>query len=441
MLAHEAGISARQNEMLDIINRSGEHLLGMVDDVLSLSRIEAGRVELKQEAFDIRQMLQDIGRIFKSRAEGKGLRFSLDLDANLAPWLQGDASKLRQVMINLLGNAVKFTQKGDVWLRAGSQLVPQDPSRAMLQIEIEDTGPGIPSDQLDRVFESFVQGERDPSGKEGTGLGLTISKSLVEMMGGEMTLESEVGRGTLFRVNIPLQLAETGATAPGEVPAAQVVALQAGQPDWRILIVDNNLENRLLLTNLLIPVGFTVREAEDGREAIARFQDWHPHFIWMDMRMPVKDGYTATKEIRALPGGEAVRIVAVTASALEEQHDEILASGCDELVRKPFRDHEIFEAMAGLLGVEYIYKETGEEPAQMQEIQLTAEMLAELPPELRQALDETTLALDREATLEVIERIEKHAPETAEGLRALMDSFQTAHIRALLEESGSQNGS
>jgi len=137
MLAHEAGISARQNEMLDIINRSGEHLLGMVDDVLSLSRIEAGRVELKQEAFDIRQMLQDIGRIFKSRAEGKGLRFSLDLDANLAPWLQGDASKLRQVMINLLGNAVKFTQKGDVWLRAGSQLVPQDPSRAMLQIEID----------------------------------------------------------------------------------------------------------------------------------------------------------------------------------------------------------------------------------------------------------------------------------------------------------------
>ena len=184
-----------------------------------------------------------------------------------------------------------------------------------------------------------------------------------------------------------------------------------------------------------------MQEAEDGREAIALFQDWHPHFIWMDMRMPVMDGYTAAKEIRALPGGEAVRIVAVTASALEEQHDEILASGCDDLVRKPFRDHEIFEAMAGLLGVEYIYKEAGEEPAQMQEMQLTAEMLAELPPELRQALDETTLALDREASLEVIERIAKHAPETADSLRALMDNFQTAHIRALLKETENQNGS
>jgi len=439
LLVRDPGVSTEQNEMLDIINRSGEHLLGMVNDVLSLSRIEAGRLELKQEDFNIRQMLLDIGRIFKSRAEGKGLRFNLDLDTDLAPWLQGDAGKLRQVLINLLGNAIKFTREGQVWLQAREQPAEGDPSRVVLQLEVGDTGSGISKDQLDRVFESFVQGEHATNGEGGSGLGLTISKSLVEMMGGEITVESEAGQGTLFKVNIPLQLAEPVA-APIKAPVAEVVKLQTSQQEWRILVVDDNLENRLLLTNLLTLVGFTVREADDGQQALALFQDWSPHFIWMDMRMPVMDGYQATKEIRTLPGGEAVRIVAVTASAMEEQQDEILACGCDELVRKPFRDHEIFEAMARLLGIEYVYKEAGEELAQTQEVELTAEMLVELTPELRQALDETTLLLDQESTLEVINRIAEHAPNTARGLQKLVQDYQTGRIRDLLEEVEDNNG-
>jgi signal transduction histidine kinase/CheY-like chemotaxis protein len=439
MLARDPGISRQQTELLDIINRSGEHLLGMVEDVLSLSRIEAGRIELKEEPYNPTQLLQEIGQIFTARATGKNLKFNLELDSELATWLQGDAGKLRQVLINLLNNAVKFTQEGDIRLGAGSAPISQVPHRVMLQLEVGDTGPGIPSDQLERVFEAFVQVEGAPNGEGGTGLGLTISKSLVEMMGGEISVESELGRGTLFRVNVPMQLAEAGATAPDKAAMAEIIGLQSGQPEWRILVVDDNLENRLLLTNLLTPVGFMVQEAEDGQQAISEFQAWRPHLIWMDMRMPVMDGYAATKKIRGLPGGEAVRIIAVTASVLEEQREEILACGCDDLVYKPFRDQEIFESMADQLGAKYIYKQEDEQLAQAPEVDLTVEMLAELSPEQLQVLDEATLALNWEATLEVIDNIETNAPHTARGLRTLVQNFKMGHIRELLDELEHKN--
>jgi CheY-like chemotaxis protein len=221
---------------------------------------------------------------------------------------------------------------------------------------------------------------------------------------------------------------------PSKAPVAEAIGLQADQPEWRLLVVDDNLENRVLLTTLLTNIGCNVREAKNGEEAIAIFQEWDPHFIWMDIRMPVMDGFAATRKIRSLTGGEAVKIVAVTASVLEERHDEILACGCDEVVRKPFKDHEIFESMARLLGVKYLYQDRGAETAQKPGIDLTAEMLAGLPPELLQELRETTLVLNMEAILEVIERIAEHAPDTAEPLRALVQNFQIDRIRELLGE-------
>jgi CheY-like chemotaxis protein len=238
-----------------------------------------------------------------------------------------------------------------------------------------------------------------------------------------------------------MQLAEAGVAAPGEARLPGVVGLREGQPAWRILVVDDNLENRSLLSTLLSRVGFTVQQAKDGKEAIAVFEDWSPHLIWMDMRMPVMDGYEATRRIRALPGGDAVKIAAVTASAFEEQREEILASGCDDMVRKPFREHKIFETMAQHLDVEYVYEQAaGEEPERAPRVHLTAEMLANLPPELRKELEETTLALNREATLQVIGRIEEQAPDTARGLRLLVEEFQMGRIRKLLEETEEGDG-
>jgi CheY-like chemotaxis protein len=309
-----------------------------------------------------------------------------------------------------------------------------DPDVVMLQFEVQDTGPGIPQDRLDEIFESFVRLDHAQKVEGGTGLGLAISKSLVDMMNGKITVASKPDQGSLFKIKIPFQMAETGTAIPSEAPVAEIIGLQADQPEWRLMVVDDNVENRKLLTTMLTNIGCHVKEAQNGEEAIAIFQEWHPHFIWMDMRMPVMDGFAATRKIRTLPEGVAVKIVAVTASVLKERHDEILACGCDEVVRKPFKDHEIFETMTRQLGVKYIYEDRVAEAVQRQGINLTAEMLAELPPEQLQALWKTSLSLDRQAISAVIDRIEPLVPDTAKGLRTLLDEFQMGRIRELLED-------
>jgi signal transduction histidine kinase/ligand-binding sensor domain-containing protein/DNA-binding NarL/FixJ family response regulator len=435
MLARESDATADQQDKLTIINRSGEHLLSMINDVLDLSKIEAGRVELNEEVFDLHRMLEGLGKMFELRTKEKRLRFSLDRDAELARYFRGDIGKLRQILNNLLSNAVKNTEKGTISLRARSIPVPNDPAMVIVQLEVEDSGLGIPPELQEGIFESFYQGKQSPfSQKEGAGLGLSISKSFVEMMDGAINVNSTVGKGSLFRVEVPLALAKTAEVVIIHTAGPAVRGLKPDQPACRILVVEDNLENRLLLSNLLISVGFEIREAENGEEAIELFHQWQPHFIWMDIRMPVMDGYEATAKIRTLPGGGAVKIVAITASVFNEQRQDILAAGCDDVVNKPYKDYEIFQTMARLLDIEYLYEDTGEEATQKEEINLSSEMLAELPPELLQELRETTLALNREAALEVIAHIADQAPEVAAGLKELVDNYQMVELHDLLED-------
>ena len=435
VMTRDSELDRENQERLDIINRSGEHLLDMIDDILHLSKIEAGRVELKNEVIELTKIVQDVAQMMKSPAEGKGLSFNLELDPEIPPYVLGDDGKLRQVLINLLGNAVKFTETGAVWLHVRSQPKADDPDRVMLQFEVQDTGPGIPQDKKDEAFEAFIQISHSQKTKGGTGLGLAITKTLVEIMNGEILLDSEPGQGTMVKVSIPCHLSDAVTAPPINEPAIDVVGLQADQPEWRILVVDDNPENRMLLTTLLTNIGCHVKEAQNGEEAIAIFEEWNPHFIWMDIRMPVLDGFEATRIIRTLPGGGAVRIVAVTASVLEERHEEILACGCDEVVRKPYKDQEIFDSMARQLGVKYIYKERGAEALRKPGINLTTEILAELPPDLLQDLRDTTLVLNIEDALEVIARIAENAPEVAAGLKELVDSYRMVELRDLLGEA------
>ena len=435
MMVREPDTTADQQEKLGIINLSGEHLLAMINDVLDLSKIEAGRVELATEAFDLGMRLEDISKIFELRAKNVGLDFELIIDAELVRYVRTDSGKLRQILTNLLSNAVKFTAQGTISLRARSEPISGDPSMVKLQLEVEDSGCGISPELMGHIFEPFYQVSKSHTSFKGTGLGLAISKSFVEMMDGKISVDSTPGKGSLFRVELPLSLAEAAEVVDAGSPERNVLGPAPGQPVWRILVVEDNLENRLLLRTLLHKAGFEVREAENGAEAIDLFQQWQPHLIWMDMRMPVMDGYKATAKIRSLPDGHRVKIVAITASAFREQRQGILAAGCDEVVHKPFKDNEIFETMARLLDIKYLYKDMGAEAPHEQSINLTAEMLTELPGELLLELREATLTLDQGAIFAIIERVEPLAPDTARGLQACMDNLQLGLISDLLGEN------
>ena len=434
MLSRDVEITGSKKEKITIINHSGEHLLEMINDVLDLSKIEAGRVELEPQAFDLLRMLQDIGLMFEARAENAGLHFYLDLDSSLAQYITSDVNKLRQILFNLLGNAVKFTTQGSITLRTSTEPIKGDSSMLALKLEVKDTGTGIEPELMERIFEPFVQAKRFKTNTKGTGLGLAISKSFVELLSGDISAESEIGKGSVFHVSIPVALAKAAEVVDVKAIRPIVLGLELGQPAWRILVVEDSAENRLLLSSILHQAGFETREAENGEEAVTMFQEWQPHFIWMDMRMPVMDGYEATSTIRELPGGDAVKIVAITASAFKEQRQNILAAGCDDVVHKPVQSHEIFESMSQQLGARYIYEEQSR-TSLAESVNVTAEMVAGLPAYLREALRQPAQYLDASATNQVVERIRSKHPETAEGLQLLVEEFSFDQIMKLLNES------
>jgi two-component system sensor histidine kinase/response regulator len=433
MMGHDATATPSQKEKLAVIIKSGEHLLAMINDILDLSKIEAGRIELEENPFDLAALLEEISVMIQSRSREKGLSFVLKTAAVGFPYVSADAGKLRQILINLLGNAVKFTDEGGIIFRAATESLPESPERCQIVAEVEDTGPGIPIDRQKEIFEPFVQ-DRVFTTQTGTGLGLSICKNLADLMDGSIEVESEPGKGTLFRVRLPAGIVEAADISAPKVIKPRVIGLAPGQKTRRILIADDHAENRLLLKTLLEGIGFSAVEAENGKEALEAVRKETPDFVWMDMRMPVMDGYEAVRRIRQLPKGDELPVVALTASVFSNQRPQILEAGCDDMVFKPYKEHEIFEAMARFLGVEYVYEEPAEAPKN--DVELTAAMLAELPPELLQDLDRTTLIAGRDEILKLIERIREHAPDAAESLHVLVQNFEVERIRELLSELG-----
>ncbi|HZX31605.1 MAG TPA: ATP-binding protein [Rhodocyclaceae bacterium] len=416
---------------LDIINRSGEHLLSLINDVLEMAKIEAGRVQLEHQPFDLGALVRDVTDMMEVRARAKGLRLLIDQTSDFPRYIVGDESRLRQVLINLVGNAVKFTTEGGVTVRLGTR----QNRYSHLIIEVEDTGPGIAPEDQQRIFEPFIQlGEHRDS--KGTGLGLTITRQFVELMGGKVHLHSTPGSGSLFRVDLPLTAFEDG-ELPMAKPLGQgdIVGLAPGQPEYRILIVEDQLENQLLLARLMESVGFQVRVAENGKQGIEMFQEWHPHFIWMDRKMPLMDGLEATRLIRALPGGKEVKIVAVTASAFQEQREEMLEGGMDGFVRKPYRFAEIYDCLEQLLGVSYI-REAPPEPSRPKA--LAPEMFAPLPLPLLDELRGALESLETERISLAIEAVGKHDVALKKTLAAYVERFDYPAILKAMQSSRSE---
>lgn len=410
LMSRDSKITSTQQESLDIINRSGEHLLNLINDVLEMSKIEAGKITLHNEFFDLHLHLQTIQQMCQIKAQAKGLWFRFQLADNLPQYIVADARKLKQLLINLLSNAVKFTQSGGVTVRAFPCPSSPSPSHlAELCFEIADTGKGIASEELDKLFDPFVQTASGIQSQGGTGLGLAISRQFVELMGGTIQATSILGAGSTFTFNIQVELVDSDSSGVEVLaPTNQVQQLAPGQPDYRIAVVDDQDNNRLVLVRILQSVGFKPRTANNGREAIALWQEWQPDLIWMDMRMPIMDGYAATKRIKQQSDLKQTKIIAITASAFEEQRAKMLIAGCDDFVAKPFIEEIIFERLTQHLGVKFISqtKDLNQRIKPNKSTQVpVAKDLAALCPTLITSLHQAAIAVDAEQIKQLITQI------------------------------------
>jgi signal transduction histidine kinase/DNA-binding response OmpR family regulator len=473
LLTNKGFATTQQNEYLNIINRSGEHLLTLINDVLEMSKIEAGRITLNENDFELESLLSWLKQMFKLKAESKGLQLNFDLASDLPQYIRTDESKLRQVLVNLLSNAIKFTSNGSVTLRVKSEdlgtgrlgdfaqcitpsprhpvtpsprhlVTPSPPHPHTLIFEVEDTGSGIAKSELENLFKPFVQTESGRHSQEGTGLGLPISQKFIQLMGGDITVNSKLGEGSLFKFDIQTSPIEAIELQVKE-PSRQVIGLETGEPDYRILIVEDKQDSRRLLLDWLSDVGFEVKGASNGREAIMLYQSWSPHLIWMDLRMPVMDGYEATRQIKALSKEEPPIIIALTGSAFEEERSTALTKGFDDFVRKPFQAETIFTKMTEYLGVRYRYKipqldSTGAENTSVElqntllELDEIKEALNRMPGDWVEKLHQAATQVNAKKVLQAIEQIPQPNPALVNSLIDLVDRFCFEEIISVTQQ-------
>lgn len=499
VMVRDSSLNNQHQQQLEIINRASEHLLSLINDILEMSKIEAGRTQLNESSFNLIKLLETLEEMFQFKAVSKKLQLNFEVADGVPHFVNGDECKLRQILINILGNAIKFTETGSVTLQVkikveeslavetaeftdiqtkpadagsnhcqslavetaeftGLQIKPADAGSEQsshgdfdwvdansirpvflqnseflrVQFEIEDTGPGIAAEEINKLFEPFEQTKTGRKSQLGTGLGLPISRKFVQMMGGDITVSSTPDLGSKFAFDIQIRLA-----APTDVemlkPQKKVIGLAPDQPEYRILVVDDRADNRLVLVRLLSSIGLLVREAENGQEAVAVWEDWQPHLIWMDMRMPVMDGYEATKQIKAHPLGKTTVIIALTASAFEEERKSILAAGCDDFLAKPLEAKVLFAKMEHFLGIRYVYEEPVDtndtklekksEISGVSSNQSVASQLGQMPSEWVEKIYNAAQECCDDKILQLIEEMPSELAPASQNLTALAQNF------------------
>jgi len=434
LMLRDQNLTPQQNQYLGTINRSGEHLLALINDILEMSKIEAGRTTLNPTTFDLPGLLKDLEMMFRVRTDEKKLSFFVELIGDVPQYIVTDINKLRQVFINVLGNAVKFTEQGGIGMRVRADR--DGATGSFLRVEIEDTGPGISADEQGKLFHYFEQTKTGQKKGTGTGLGLAISREFVRLMGGEITVSSQVGEGSVFAIHMPLKEGEAQAVQRKD-KTRRVLGFQGGQAKCRVLIVDDQEDNRQLLAQILGPVGFEIRLATDGEQGVKEFEQWRPHLILMDFRMPVMDGHEAIRRIRAAAGGKELKIIAVSASALNENRQELLGIGADDFIAKPIQEVDLFEKIHTHLGVEYVYADEPAAAAQEEAAELTPESLVGWPQDLIDLMRDAVIRADLDQLLAKIQEVEARDPRIAQGLRRLAEGFQYQKLLDLLSTGAS----
>jgi len=456
LMNRNSQLTAQQREFLEIINGSGEHLLELIDDILDLSKIEAGLIDLNQKSFDFYRFLDNIEDLFQIQTEQKNLEFLFFVSPNVPQYIRTDEQKLRSCLLNLLSNAIKFTNYGGVTLR-----VDKSDSESSLQFSVSDTGLGIAPEEIETLFDAFVQTSAGRATAGGTGLGLAITKKFVELMGGEIRVSSVFGEGTTFEFTI--QLSEADLSQVTSQPRQRVIGLEPGQETYRILVVDDTKANRLLLVKLLEPLGFDVREATNGLEGLSIWESWQPHLVFMDTRMPVMSGLEATRQVRIKEKAlidcretarytedsisssnskfrQATIIVILTASVFEEKRGEILATGADDFVHKPFGEEIIFEKISQHLGILYLYENLHQSITAPRKFNngrkqdsFFLSKLVEMPFPWIANLYQAANTLREETVLELIEQIPETSAPLAEALKDLANDFRFDEIVRLTQ--------
>ena len=453
ILKRSENLDSRQHENLNIINRSGEHLLSLINNVLDMSKIESGQLSVNRSDFDLIDLLNEVRDLFKLRSEEKGLSLQISIQIDLPRRINTDEDRLRQILINLISNSIKFTDRGSIIIRVRarkeelgeSSLTPNPQPVASksytpihIHFEIEDTGSGISQEDIDSIFKPFVQTKSRRGNEKGTGLGLAISSRFIRLLGGTIDVQSKEGVGTTFKFSIPLLVGKQMGTH--ENIAQNVIGLKTEDDSgvanirYRILIVDDISSNRQILIQMLSPLGFGIKEAVDGNEAISLCEDWHPHLIWMDIRMPNLDGYEATRQIKSQSYGKDTIVIAISASAFKDKEEEALDAGCDDFIAKPFKESEIFALMQKHLGLEFIYEDVSLEKYsnanknQHLDAQRLGELSAVWKKEMKQAIEH----LDLDNMMTLIDQIQNQNRELAGAIQERIDMFEYEEILSAL---------
>ncbi len=438
MMTNDKELSMIHREYLESINHSGEHLLMLINDILDMSKIEAGRTLLEPKDFDLYEMLSTLESMTRFKAEQKSLQFMVERSLNLPRYIMADEKKLRQALLNLLSNAVKFTKKGGIVLTVKQETIKTDASKLCLEFQVTDTGIGIHQDDINDIFKPFVQVSSKHFSNEGTGLGMAICKNFVYLLGGKLRLKSEIGKGSVFSFAIPVTLSTIKNKKQHGGASMQVRGLAPGEPEWRILVVEDDLFNRKLLTNLLVTIGFKVMEANDGAQAIKIHSSFRPHLIWMDMRMPVMDGYEATRQIKKTMEHNTI-IIALTAGVFKDNQKQVLASGCDDYVSKPYRKKQIYDTLVKHIGVRFTYDITHSPIAHPSHAdlrqKLTHKDLGVLSEDLLKEFKQTIVVASQDGIAATLKKIKRRDRMLADTLEVMIKEFNYEIINELINEA------
>ncbi len=461
VMDHDPSLTPSQHEDLQTIRRSGDHLLSLINDILDLSKIESGHCVIESASFDLIAVLHSLRTMLAERAKSKGIRLQFDIAPEVPQFISADAQKLRQILLNLLSNAIKFTKEGGVTLRVTlngnypakvreTNSPISHPPVSLLQFEVTDTGIGIADEEINTIFDAFVQAEAGRKASSGTGLGLTISHKLIELMGGEIFVKSQLGQGSTFVFTLPTY-ASSGVDIQLDQSDRLVIGLLPNQPHRRILIVDDQQENRSLIVRLLAQLGLEVKEAANGLDAVQIWQDWQPDLIWMDIRMPELDGYEATRQIRAREHQQTTVIIALTAQASQSDRTLAIAAGCDDYISKPFREETLFLKLSEYLGLQYIYADSNPDTTTPADLNLSTDQSSDhskpsvlLTPNLTQLsptwLNELELAAvcgNDGTVMQLLEQLPSESTQFKTHIKELASQYQFERIIQIVQQLGS----